>query len=39
MLKWISSLVSAVLFVMVLGVVARLLWSMLELGWTLFGLL
>jgi hypothetical protein len=38
MIKWISSLASAMLFIIVLGAVARLLWALLQLGWLGFGL-
>jgi hypothetical protein len=39
MLKWISTILSTLLFLMLLGVAARLLWALLQIGWSLFGLI
>jgi hypothetical protein len=38
MIKWLSTILSAILFVIVLGAVARVFWALAQIGWSWFGL-
>lgn len=38
MIKWLFTILSVILYAIVIGVIARIFWALVQIGWSWFGL-